>query len=104
MQHQAITKYTAEHISVRDTLINEAVNAGKIMRSRSQFWSAQYDADPAGTKAVLAKLQAAPGIAATSGAPPTQADTEYDPRWLTPGECRRVTAAGQQHHVMLGHD
>jgi hypothetical protein len=104
MQHQVIQKFSAEHISVRDTLINEAIRAGKIMPSRSQFWSAQYDADPAGTKAALASLASAPGIAAASGAAPTHEDVEYDPRWLTQGERRRINAAGQHPLVSHGMD
>jgi hypothetical protein len=96
-----IPKYSAEHLSVRDTLIGEAVRAGKILASRTQHYQRLYDADPELTKHVLAQLQPAPGIAAASGAPPTQADSDYDPAWLTPAERNRITAAssGQQHAI-----
>jgi len=91
-----IPKYSAEHQSVRDTLIGEAIQAGKLLPSRTQYWQEQYNADPEGTKALLARLAPAPGIAAASGSPTTTTnlvDSEYDPAWLTPAERNRITAA-----------
>lgn len=101
-----IPKYSAEHQSVRDTLLGEAVRAGKILPSRTQYWSQQFDADPEGTKAILAQLASAPGIAANAqGAAPTSpADVDYDQRWLTPAERARVQSGGNHRLVTHGQD
>lgn len=88
-----IPKYSAEHAALRDTLVADAVKAGKILPSRTQYWQQQFDANPEGTKAVLAQLTPVPGIAATSGASAPADPTQYDQSWLTPSERARVTNA-----------
>jgi hypothetical protein len=103
-----IPKYSAEHQSVRDTLIHEAIKAGKLLPSRYQCWAAQFDADPEGTKVVLARL--APvlvqaGKQAMSGAG-IESSSDYDQTWLSPSERARLGIAqgGQRPIIDRTHD
>jgi hypothetical protein len=84
-------RYTAEHIAVRDTLIFEAVKAGKILASRTQYYQQLYDADPQNTRVVLANLAPVLGKQTTSGGTSTRDD--YEPSWLTARERARVANA-----------
>lgn len=88
-----IPKYSAEHMAVRDTLIAEAVKAGKFLPSRIQHYQRLFDADPEGTKVVLAALAPVPGIAATATSPSNSEAMDYDQSWLTPMERARVSNA-----------
>jgi hypothetical protein len=86
---------SAEHRSVRDTLIQAAVDAGKFPESRAAYWRNQFDANPEDTKHWLARLQPVPDLAA---APPRTPAAEpepatYDQAWLAPTERQRITAA-----------
>jgi hypothetical protein len=53
----------------KEHVINEAVRAGKFGESRREFWSSEYDRDPAGTERTLAAL-----VPATAGTEPYPAD------------------------------
>jgi hypothetical protein len=102
----AISRYSAEHIAVRDTLIREALRTGKIVSSRVQFWSQQFDADPDGTKAWLARLTPAANLTASVAPAGSQASDGYDSSWLSPTERARVNTArsGQRSIIDQTHD
>jgi hypothetical protein len=94
---------SAEHQSVRETLIGDAIAAGKFPESRAQFWRDQFDTDPEATKHWLARLEPLPNLAATAPRP-TAAQPEagtYDQSWLAPGERERITAAASTQRSRL---
>jgi hypothetical protein len=88
------SKYTHEHISERERLLNAAVAAGKFPVSRRKHYSDRFDADPAGTAAVvagLAAIQTDPHAATVAA----QLDKlgPYNERWLNDPERRRIANA-----------
>lgn len=84
-------KYTAEHIAAREKLVNDAVAAGKIVPGRANHYRAAYDADPGGTRQVIANLAAVlpsdPNAGVLAKLP------AYPAGWLSVPERRSVEAA-----------
>ena len=86
-------KFSAEWAADRHATIAKAIEDGKILPESYQHYSAQWDADPVGTKRLLASLFAAGRPAPVQAA--TQAVTTeyaYPPSMLTANE--RARAAG----------
>ena len=63
----------------REALLDHAISVGKFLASRRAYWSSRYDADPAGTEALIGAMEAVGAAvlghatAATSTEPPAQA-------------------------------
>lgn len=94
---RADTLWKKQEEQERDTTIKAAVAEGKFGRARIEHWSKAWDADPEGTKALLASL--APGLVpveeiGAQGGPEGEAGTgeAYPAEWLSPQERRIVEA------------
>lgn len=95
-------KFTQEHITAREGALNAAVSSGRIPPDRRNHWSAQYDADPRGTAATLARL--APVLRADPNAAVLASLPAYNERWLTPPERARlenVRVGGRHPTIMI---
>lgn len=70
----------------RDRILDDAIRAGKFRQDRRPMYAAMYDADPKGTKAIIAQM---PGLPAELREDPQG----YDTTFLSPAERDRITAA-----------
>lgn len=101
-----IRKFQREHVDARERLLNAAVAAGKFPTSRRKHYSDCYDADPAGTAAVINGLAA---VQTDPRALVAQAELDklpaYNPDWLSYPERRRlanVAAGGRPPQIEFG--
>jgi hypothetical protein len=81
----------------RDRLIAAAVQSGKIPPARKDHYAKMYDADPEGTKTLLAEMASVIPLGERGAAATSETDAggtdDYDTSWLSPHERERIAAA-----------
>jgi hypothetical protein len=74
-----VSSYEKDKTLLRDAIIEQAILAGKFPPTRRDHYRALYDADPEGTRGLIARLASALPAADIAG---TLGEPAYPPEWL----------------------
>lgn len=87
-----MSSHEKDETLLRDAIIEQAIHEGKFPPARRDHYRALYDADPEGTRGLIARLASA--LSASSGVVAVE-EPAYPPEWLASQRARtgHVTAA-----------